>query len=285
MHSGVLLLASVALGTDRVGVEEVPLDRRSVFGWRAAEFLEPLVTDRPDFTESTDAVPQGRVQLEMGYTFTYDRETDVRTRDHGAPELLLRAGVFENFELRLGWDGYAWTETQASAETRTGRAVTRESWSQGAYDATVGVKYKFFEQDGWRPHFGVIGEFTVPSGSRGASSGDVDPGAVLLWAYDLNERWSLAGNVGLAAPTEDARRFAQTSASLSLAASITDRLGGYVEYFGIFPNARHVDCANSLNGGLTLLIHDNLQVDWRIGGGLNEEADDFFTGIGLAWRF
>ena len=33
---------------------------------------EPLVTDRPDFTESSTTVGQGVVQLEMGYTFTGD---------------------------------------------------------------------------------------------------------------------------------------------------------------------------------------------------------------------
>ncbi len=33
---------------------------------------EPLVTDRPDFTESTEAVPAGHLQLEAGYTFTLD---------------------------------------------------------------------------------------------------------------------------------------------------------------------------------------------------------------------
>ena len=47
---------------------------------------EPLITDRPDFTESTEAVPAGHVQLEAGYTFTFDREGSDRTRDHAAPE-------------------------------------------------------------------------------------------------------------------------------------------------------------------------------------------------------
>lgn len=280
------VLATMVLGPGAGRAEEDrPKEIRSVFGWQAAELAEPLVTDRPDFTESTDAIPFGRLQIELGYTFTYDREAEDRTRDHGAPEFLLRAGLFEDFELRIGWDGYAWTETQSRTETRAGRPVRREEWVQGAYDATVGFKYKLFEQQGFQPHFGVIAELSIPSGSRGVSSSDVDPGVVLLWAYDLTERWSLAGNMGFAAPTEDSKRFVQTTASLSVAASITDRLGGYVEYFGIYPNARHRDCAHSVNGGLTFLINDNLQVDWRMGGGLNGEADDFFTGFGLAWRF
>jgi len=258
---------------------------RSVFGRPAAPLDEPLVTDRPDFTESTDAVPFGRLQIEMGYTFTYDREHDERTRDHTGPELLIRAGLFDNFELRIGWDGYAWSEDQFRAENRSGRPVTVEDWTQAANDLSLGFKYKFFEQEGLRPHFGVIGEVSLPSGSSAGSSGDVDPQVVLLWAYDLSDRLALAGNFGIGAPTEDGDRFAQASGSVSLAAALTGRLGGFVEYFGLYPNAEHADCAHSLDGGLTYLINDNLQVDWRVGLGINEEADDFFTGVGFAWRF
>ncbi|MFQ5990494.1 MAG: hypothetical protein ACE5K9_11330 [Candidatus Methylomirabilales bacterium] len=31
---------------------------------------DPLVTDRPDFTESTETVAPGRFQIEAGYTFS-----------------------------------------------------------------------------------------------------------------------------------------------------------------------------------------------------------------------
>ena len=31
---------------------------------------DPLVTDRPDFTESAVTVTRGRTQIEMGYTFS-----------------------------------------------------------------------------------------------------------------------------------------------------------------------------------------------------------------------
>ena len=58
----------------------------------------------------------------------------------------------------------------------------------------------------------------------------------------------------------------------------------FVEYYGLYPNAEHRDAAHTPNGGFTFQINNNFQIDWRIGGGLNEEADDFFTGVGFAWR-
>lgn len=251
----------------------------------AASLDEPMVTDRPDFTESTDAVPRGHVQIEAGYTFAYDRVGSDRVRDHSAPELLLRIGLFDNMELRVGWAGYSWNEHQFEVEADDDERVTLEEWSQGANDVTVGAKYKFFDQQGFRPHLGVIGELSLPSGSVGVSAGDVDPAIKILWAYDLSERFGLAGNVNFASVSDDVGRFFQSSASLSFAAALSDRWGGYVEYFGFYPIARDSDCAHTLNGGLTYLVSDNIQIDWRAGFGLNEAADDFFTGVGLAWRW
>ncbi len=254
-------------------------------GWYRAPIDEPLITDRPDFTESTEAVPIGRFQLEMGYTFTYDKEDDVKTSSHTAPEFLLRIGLAEDFELRLIWEGYSYEFTAFETRTRVGRPVDRDDWSQGSNDFNIGFKYKLFEQDGLLPHFGVIVGMSMPTGSAGFSAGDVEPEAVLLWAYDVTDDFSVAGNVGLFLLNDEDDHFFQTSASLSLAYAITDRVGVYGEYFGFYPNAEHADAAHTLNGGVTYLVNNNVQLDWRAGVGLNEEADDFFTGVGISVRW
>lgn len=258
---------------------------RGIFGWRAEPIDEPLVTDRPDFTESTDAVPMGRVQLEAGYTFTYDREAGTRTRDHGAPELLFRIGVARDVEIRIGWDGYAWTDELTHERNDVGRVISRDDWTQGSADMALGVKVKLFEQDGLRPHLGLLGQISVPSGSSNTSSGDVDPAVSLLWAYDLSDRVSVGGNINVAVPTENSHRFVQAGASLAVGVALTERWGSYAEYFGLYPDADGADCSHSINGGLTYLVNDNLQFDVRVGAGLNEQADDFFAGAGFAWRF
>jgi len=64
----------------------------------------PIVTDRPDFTESSQVVPHRRFQLESGATSTWD---DVRFE---APELLLRYGVAPGAELRAGLPGLVLTD-------------------------------------------------------------------------------------------------------------------------------------------------------------------------------
>src|SRR5262249_35701178 len=71
---------------------------------------DKIKTDRPDFTESSTTVGLGRVQLEMGYTYAFNRadETISHTQNadlfhtHTYPEMLVRLGLFEEwFELRI----------------------------------------------------------------------------------------------------------------------------------------------------------------------------------------
>lgn len=250
-----------------------------------AKAVEPLVTDRPDFTESTDAVPSGRLQFEIGYLFLYDREHDERSRTHEFPQTLFRAGIAESFELRLGWSGYAFGDFAFENRNAFGRRFTDETDDQGGGDTSVGFKVKLLEQEGGRPHLGIIAEVSLPSGSAGETSGDVDPSVKFLWAYDIDERFSLAGNVNVGLPAEEGHRFVQTAASLSLAYGLTDSVGGYVEYFGVYPDADGQDAAHALNGGFTFLLSADLQLDILVGVGLNEQAADFFTGVGVSWRF
>ncbi len=68
---------------------------------------EALVTDRPDFTESTETVKLGRFQLEGGYTFT---RID-NNKEHTLGELLLRIGARQRLELRIGISSYALTRS------------------------------------------------------------------------------------------------------------------------------------------------------------------------------
>jgi len=261
-----------------------PPVERGWFRLDSAPLTDSIATDRPDFTESSRSVPRGHVQIEAGYTFTYDREGDDRARTQTVPEALLRVGVADGFELRFAWEGYSWTDTRTREKNEFDRTVTVDDWSQGASDMEVGMKLELTKQDGWCPESALLVMLSLPSGSAGSSSGDVDPLVGVIWAYELTDRLGIGGQVLLAAPTEDGSRFAQSSASLALGVDLTERIGAYVEYYGLYPNGPHADCAHVVDGGFTLLVTDNLQLDWRAGFGLNEEADDFFTGVGIAWR-
>src|SRR5262245_3846378 len=70
---------------------------------RAAD--DGIVTDRPDFVESSLTVGKYRFQIETSVNLERDDQDDVKFRTWTTPTLL-RFGVSDNLELRLESDGY-----------------------------------------------------------------------------------------------------------------------------------------------------------------------------------
>lgn len=231
--------------------------------------VEPISTDRPDFTETPDSIAPGRAQLETGYTYTLREDTQT----HTLPEALLRIGLFENVEARIAWAGWVWE--------RAGGATT-----DGAADLNLGFKVHLLDGEGLAPSLGFIGQTSVPVGEAPSGEDDFVPEGKLAWAYDLTDSLALAGNLNLAAPVSDnGDRYPEFGASVSLAVGLTDRLGMFVEYFGAYPAGLGPTPEHSANTGLTLLLTPDMQIDARIGAGLSDAADDLFAGVGLSVRF
>ena len=84
--------------------QSFPLEQQTVLA-EFASLDDPIVTDRPDFTEASSVVGLGVVQLEVGYTYTFDDEGPGSTKANSYPEPLLRYGIFRDWlELRVGWN-------------------------------------------------------------------------------------------------------------------------------------------------------------------------------------
>ena len=130
---------------------------------RPADEPEPIVTDRPDFTESSDTVPFGRMQLEGGYTFSR-----VGTlREHAFGELLLRIATGRRTEARIGINSHIWNHGAGA--------------SRGFEDTTLGMKVRLCPGSETfnllRPTTALILETTIPTGSSAFSGREMQPGA------------------------------------------------------------------------------------------------------------
>ena len=66
---------------------------------RASPFEEAIETDRDSFTPATTTVGACRTVVEAAYSFIDNRRVK---ETHSYPELLVRFGVDEDIELRLG---------------------------------------------------------------------------------------------------------------------------------------------------------------------------------------
>ena len=72
----------------------------------------------------------------------------------------------------------------------------------------------------------------------------------------------------------------------SIGVPITEKIGCYFEYFGLYTDGLASDFpAHFIDGGFTYLLNYDTQFDIRAGHGINDAAEDFFGGIGLSKRF
>jgi hypothetical protein len=249
--------------------------------------LGTIVTDRPGFSDSAALVPRGRIQIETGYTFTYDREHDRRVIDHNTPELALRTGLTDWLEFRTLWPGCSMTETLDKITTPAGRRIMHEDHDDGCRDLNLGFKLPVVCQKCgcWYPTISAIPSLYVPTGDDVKSANNVVPELKFPWNYCFTDEFSIYGSILGRVQDGASGQFYQTAATLAAAYQFNKCVGLYVEYFGTYPNFRDTDCSHLLSAGPVFRITDCISLDTRVSVGLNEEAPDFQTSIGLGIRF
>ena len=234
---------------------------------------EPIITDRPDFTESTETVPAGRTQIEGG--FTYSRAGQEKADSFG--ELLIRQALGRKTELRI--------EVPTRSQVRS-----PEGNASGFEDGSIGFKVMLSQGSGKlglkKPRVSLIGATSLPIGSRDFRERKLQPEAKLLLGWDLSERVALSSNLNYAYLSEGGDRFGELSGSASLGFSLSDKVGSYLEVFGFFPGGDR-DSSRFINGGLTYLVNNDFQLDARVGFGLGNDVKgpDTFFGVGVSRRF
>lgn len=224
----------------------------------------PLISDRPDFTESSNAVPRGLLQIESGFTFTNDSSG---FRLFNAPETLLRWGAGHRSEWRLGLP-------DVLAQRRVGRRT-------GFGDAYLGFKRELGHVKGFEAAF--VPGVSLPTGSAGIGTGGLDPEMLLTWAAPLGGPWSISGQFGAAWFRNETKRSFNWAPTVSVGRSLGGRWTSFVEYAGSFTGGDSE--VHLLHHGYLYSLTPNSQLDVHGGFGLSRDAPDFFIGAGIVVRF
>ncbi len=233
---------------------------------------ESLITDRPDATEASSTVGKGVFQIETGALYTSFEDNNTKSEDFTFNTTLLRYGILDNVELRLGWD-FVEGVTKVNGNKL-------DNISSGFSPLLLGVKIDIAEEkNGW-PEIALIGHiFPIFSASEDYRPESTAVDFRFSMSHTLSEKSSLGYNLGGEWGNDSAE--AAAIYTLSYGYSISDTFGMYAELYGDFPEDNKAN--HYWDAGLTYLASPDLQFDIYTGTSITE-GQDLLVGLGLSYR-
>ena len=239
----------------------------------------PLATDRPDRTESAYSIPAGWVQVEASVvSWSVDREADTASDGFGVAQVNLKLGLLPTVDLQIV------TEAWSRQKVKTSDGVASTS-GQGLVLGRL--KVNVWGNDGGRtalavmPYVGAVRQDATPGVQVGRHA---VAGLIVPFALDLGRDWSLGAMLELDLANDVPGSWRSTWAqSLTVGRPVAGPVSAYAELFhatgGGAPRELTAD------GGLTIGLTDDLQLDAGVNVGLSTAADDASPFLGLAVRF
>jgi len=238
---------------------------------------EPTPSARPGLAERIGAITRGRTQVEGGYALVFDRAGGVRATQHAFPDLLVRFGLTDRLEIRLGWPGYVATDYD-------GPGV--DGSSGDTLEPNVGFMLDLSAQRGILPQTAVLAAVPLTLEGNPFALDSIQPLSQLLYRWQLADRIAWGGTTGLALFDVDGDGFVQFQQTVNLDGLVTQRLGLFAEWEMLVDHGSADDASqHMLGGGVSYLATERVQITWKNGLGLNEPAPDFLTDVRLSYRF
>ncbi|MFC2137734.1 transporter [Bacteroidota bacterium] len=240
---------------------------------KAQDNTPELITDRPDQTESSAVVPHKSLQIESGFVMENDDNVLSKQKSFAYNTTLLRYGLFENMELRLGLGYFGDKEEFKNSDT-----VNTISGLSPIY---TGFKIKITEEKEGLPEIAFLGGLVLPFTASEEYKPSYSAANIRFsLSHTLSERFSAGYNIGAEWDGESA--IPGYFYSIVLGIGLADNLGMFIESFGLIPeegNSEHL-----ADAGFTFLLFPNLQFDVSGGIGINDESIDNFIGVGVSYR-
>jgi len=233
---------------------------------------DEIETDRDAFTRSPRIVAPGRTVVEGSYSF-FDQ--DAEHEGHVFPDLLVRHGVHDWLELRLGW-----TYEVGKFHHLAHAGADRVEEGIGIY----GAKLFLTHADGWRPDSSlVIVGYTPTSGH----SNDTDFSLEYVFGWKLPNKLELEGQLRWISLAEEEDHFTEWAPSVVLKAPLPCvRAKAHVEYVSLLSDGRGESYAQHYIGpGLHFLLTPDIEVGARVFWGMGDDSAEFICNAGAGVRF
>ncbi len=273
--------------------------RANIVGQEISEewdFYNLVSTDRRDFTDATFSAGAGVVIFETGHTYSKVHTPQTRIGLQQVPEMTIRSGITNEFELRFKWLGIAMID---QLDVASGARLK----DFGAQDINqIGFKYEVAQQDGWRPMVTVLGTVGPPSGAPHFSGHTTAVGFNNVLGWGLR-RWlylkvsqgvdvygkpsfeydNSVGPVPFRVAVDNVSEWHQ---SVSLLSQLSKHIGMFHEWYCLYRG----DAADNrpdhfIDTGLFIYVTPNVQLDVRAGTRLSDRISEQFYGSGFSLRY
>ncbi len=233
---------------------------------------EPLITDRPDATESPNTMTKGYLQIETGASYDTFQERNIKNENYTYSTTLIRYGLINNLELRFGLD---FTEGLTTIN-----GIKLNNITSGFSPLLLGIKTSIAKENGLLPEIGLLGHLYLPF----SANNDYKPTTTgvdfrFAFGHTISANSSLSYNLG--ASWRDDTPEASYVYTIAFGQNITNKIGAYAELYGDLPennNANHL-----WDAGLTYLINNDIQLDATVGSSITK-GQDLMLSAGISFR-
>jgi len=244
----------------------------------AAEEPDQIVTDRPDFVESSNVVGRGRFQIETSFALDRNKIDGIRERTYSTPTLL-RFGISDTLEARIETDGRMRMVTD---DPLGGRQAVN-----GYADLALGIKWHIADAQGASPSMGVLAHVDLDSGSSAFRAAGKGGSLRLAAEWELSDDVALGIMPGIAWQRDDqGGRYTSGIFGIVLGKEWGERFRTFIEYSAPqIARARHGGSVTTFDIGAAYLLTDTVQVDTALSRGLNRNTPDWSWTAGLSIKF
>lgn len=236
---------------------------------------DEIASDRPDLVESSQVVGKGRFQFETGVLLERDRSGEGRERTLSMPTLL-RFGLSENLELRVGTDGRS---------IRHEREEGRRSTEAGYADSALGLSWHVRDAAGSLPSMAVLLDMEIDSGSRAFRGQGVRPALLVAAEWDLPNDVSLGVMPGIGVERDESGRYRYGVLAAVVQKSLGERWSAFAELaLPTIARARHGGIEATFDIGAAYLLSKDIQLDAMFSRGLNSRTPDVAFTFGVSIR-
>ena len=238
------------------------------------DFIE---TDRNSFTFARFAPGADRLIVESSYSYINISHVKIK---NSFPELLMRYGIGDRLELRLGWNYETGRERVPS-----GGDIAGFFGANAEQQLYYGFKTVLTKQSDWIPGSALLAQGHTPTGGPQSVS-QFRVGYVLGWT--LPNRWDFDAGFRFGTDKDEAGsyRLWAPSAVLKMPLTPTERWFTHVEYFGVITQGKKNDTNTQfVDLGLHHLFTPNIEAGVIVAFGPHPGGMNLVTNVGIGVRF